>query len=207
MPAKIEFRIDDVDIFGVTVDEIGAHCKTRVDDFVQLKVPSEILRDKASLNCGVTEIQWLDGRGTHQDVREMALLNDANPVGSVARYSACRILREAANVERHLVIEETEAAANYRSIIFKWRPGEAGTRSEILFLRDLLILVTHAEIETQIGKHHPTVLHEPHILTVVHLNSRCGIEHDSLRQRRVGADNVHRPGREVHLIADAVKIE
>src|SRR5215813_14100701 len=112
MPAKIEFRIDDVDIFGVTVNEIGAHCKMRVDDFVQLEVPGEILRDETRLNSGLTEVQWLDGRGTHQHVREVELLDDANPVRSVARYRACRILREAANVERHLVIEETKASAN-----------------------------------------------------------------------------------------------
>src|SRR5262249_15867642 len=113
----------------------------------------------------------------------------------------------AANVERHLVVEETKATANDRSIIFEWRPGKAGTRSEILFLRDLLILVTQAEIETQIGKHHPPVLRKSHVFTIVDLNPGCRSERDSLRQRRGSAGNVHWTRGEVHLIADAVKIE
>src|SRR5205085_3208370 len=101
------------------------------------------------------EIERRDRRGRDEHVGEGVLVNNRLAVGGVARDEARRVATEAANVERHFVVEVTDPTAHNRPPISKRRPREANTRREILLAGDRLILVAKSEIKTQIGTDEP----------------------------------------------------
>src|SRR5437764_5547333 len=155
------------------------------------------------------EIEWRDRRGRDEHVGEGVLVNNRLSVGTVARDEARRIATEAANVERHFVVEVTDPTTHNRPPISKGRPCQANTRREILLAGDGLILVTKSKVKTQIVTDEPAILCEAAILTIGRRNLpvRAQIKRDALGKRAMLTHDVDRTRSEEQMVADTIEVE
>ena len=73
------------------------------------------------------------------------------------------ILLERANVQRNLVVEQTDTAAHHGAIGIRWRNGKAKTRREVVVVANAVAIVAQAQIEHEARVHDPLVLHESRV--------------------------------------------
>ena len=85
-----------------------------------MNVPAQIFGNEAGIAARLAaEVERFDGLCVHQHVDEVAMVEHRHAVRVKARDGARRVAREAANVERHFVVEETDVAAHDRPVAFE----------------------------------------------------------------------------------------
>src|SRR5882672_1513825 len=123
------------------------------------------------------------------------------------RNSARRVAIEATNVERHFVMEDTDATAYNCPVAGERRPGKACPRSQVLLAGNLLVFIAQAEIETQIRAHQPAILYEANVLSIVSPNPRGSIKCNPLGEQSIAAQDVDWTRSVVQPVAHAIEIK
>src|SRR6185369_94851 len=100
-------------------------------------------------------------------------------------------LRERGYVHVNVIVEQSDAAANYGAAIEQWKKSKANARCKIVFACDVVTVITHAIINSQPAIHGPGVFEETQELCLVtaQLSTACKVE--LLAARAVGPQNTH----------------
>src|SRR5687768_13833944 len=75
-------------------------------------------------------------------------------------HDALLILRKDADVDRNLVVEETDAAANHRPLISERQESKTQPRCKVIVLADAVAIPTQAKIDGEPGVCMPGFLRE-----------------------------------------------
>src|SRR5437588_9181240 len=190
LPPEVEFWVDDVDVFGAARGEVRAQHEPGRDGLVEWDVPLQAFGDEPGVAVRAPEVERRDGGRADEHVREATAVNNGLAVRRVARHGARGVAREAAYVERNLVVEEADAAAHDRPLALEGRPREARARRDVALVGDLLVFVSQSEVEAEVGPREPAILHEADVLTVLRAYEVRVVEDDSLGQSPVRARDV-----------------
>src|SRR5216684_3995024 len=155
----------------------------------------------------MAEIERRDRPRVYQHVGEIDATGDCLTVSTIGRDRAVRIAREAADVQRYLVVKQADSAAHNGSIRASWRPGDTSPWRETVFVRDPLIFESQAEVDTKSGLHEPAILYEGGVFVVMGHPPPPHAEFDQLGKRAIGAHDSHRMRRVVQRITHVVEIK
>src|SRR6185369_594322 len=96
------------------------------------------------------------------------------------------ILFKRTNVERNLVVEETDTAAHDGAIRISRCDNKAETRRQIIVLSDTIAVVPQSQIENQVGVYEPLVLNEGREFVLLAFENTVAEEIDYLSSKATG---------------------
>src|SRR6185369_11345139 len=113
-------------------------------------------------------------------------------------------LRERGYVHVNVIVEQSDAAANYGAAIEQWKKSKANARCKIVFACDVVTVITHAIINSQPAIHGPGVFEETQELCLVTAQFSTAGKVELLAARSVGPQNAHRVTRVASIKSDVV---
>ena len=119
-------------------------------------------------------------------------------IGGIVGDRLRRIIREHRNVERNLVVEEPDTAANCGASIARGRKHESDARSDVHCLRrQAVVIQSQPEVEREPRNDLPVVLHEEREVVLRGLRSNRRAVADGAAGRAVLPQHRHRQVRHV----------
>src|SRR5688572_31222421 len=99
-----------------------------------------------------SDATWITQTSRVQHMSESPrAIHDRQTVGGKRAHDSLLILRKDADVDRNLVVKQTDAAPNHGALIGKRQKRKAQSRREIVVLADAVTIPTQAKINCEPG--------------------------------------------------------